>query len=196
VGRGAGGAWARARRGRSAPGARVEARRSQRGGVGSAGTAAAGAPIGRRGAGLAPCAARPRCASALPSARPGPTHAHAHATHTRSAARRPPPAARRPPPAARRPPPAARRPPPAARRPPPAAARQVPFAVVFTKVDVKKKGGPSPAQNMAAFKAGLLQEWEALPPCFATSAREGTGRGEVLGFLASLRRLDAAEGGG
>lgn len=37
------------------------------------------------------------------------------------------------------------------------------------------------------------QEWEALPACFATSSREGKGRSELLGHLASLRALDAGE---
>ncbi|KAI8468073.1 MAG: P-loop containing nucleoside triphosphate hydrolase protein [Monoraphidium minutum] len=71
------------------------------------------------------------------------------------------------------------------------AASEVPFAIVFTKADAKKKSGPTPAQNMAAFKKGMLEEWASLPACFATSSKEGKGKGEVLGYLASLRRLDA-----
>lgn len=39
------------------------------------------------------------------------------------------------------------------------------------------------------------QEWEQLPQCFATSSKEGKGKSELLGYLASLRKLDAAEGG-
>eukprot|EP00878_Enallax_costatus_P022028 GHUV01023351.1.p1 GENE.GHUV01023351.1~~GHUV01023351.1.p1 ORF type:complete len:294 (+),score=55.14 GHUV01023351.1:39-884(+) len=71
---------------------------------------------------------------------------------------------------------------------------QVPFAVVFTKCDSRKKGGPTPAANMKVFKAELLQEYEALPDCFETSSTEGYGRAEVLNYLASLRQLEKVEG--
>lgn len=74
------------------------------------------------------------------------------------------------------------------------AASQVPFSVVFTKVDAKKKSGPTPAQNMSAFKKGMLEEWASLPSCFETSSKEGKGRSEVLGFLASLRQLERTAG--
>ena len=66
----------------------------------------------------------------------------------------------------------------------------MPFAIAFTKCDARKRGGPSPAQNAAAFKRLLLQDWEALPPCFETSSRTGAGRAELLGYLSSLRRLE------
>ncbi len=66
---------------------------------------------------------------------------------------------------------------------------QVPFAIVFTKADVKKKAGPSAAANMAAFKRLLLEEWEALPVCFETSSATGAGRTQLLQYLASLRVL-------
>jgi len=72
---------------------------------------------------------------------------------------------------------------------------QVPFAIVFTKCDSKKKSGPSPTQNVNAFKKGLLEEWESLPTCFTTSAMQGQGKTEVLGYLASLRKLEEEEGG-
>ena len=65
---------------------------------------------------------------------------------------------------------------------------------MFTKLDGKKRGGPSPAQNAAAFKRRLLEDWEALPACFETSSKLGLGRGEVLGYLASLRRLEEEQG--
>lgn len=70
----------------------------------------------------------------------------------------------------------------------------MPFALVFTKVDAPKKKGPSPAANMKAFTAELLKDWETAPPAFATSAKEGKGRGEVLGWLGSMRRLEESEG--
>ncbi len=75
---------------------------------------------------------------------------------------------------------------------------QVPFAIAFTKVDAAKRGGePAPAANMAAFKRDLLaQGWEAVPACFATSAKDGRGRSEVLAYLASLRELHEEEAAG
>jgi hypothetical protein len=39
----------------------------------------------------------------------------------------------------------------------------------------------------------LPQEWESLPSCFTTSSKEGEGRTELLGYLASLRRLNEQE---
>lgn len=47
---------------------------------------------------------------------------------------------------------------------------------------------------MKAFTAELLKDWETAPPAFATSAKEGKGRGEVLGWLGSMRRLEESEG--
>lgn len=71
---------------------------------------------------------------------------------------------------------------------------QVPFGIVFTKCDSRKRDGPKPAANMKAFKAELLQEYEALPDCFETSSTEGYGRVDVLNYLASLRQLEKVEG--
>lgn len=65
---------------------------------------------------------------------------------------------------------------------------------MFTKCDARKKGGPTPAAHMKAFKAELLKEYEQLPACFETSAQQGTGRSEVLQHLASLRQLDQTQG--
>jgi GTP-binding protein len=74
-----------------------------------------------------------------------------------------------------------------------AAPAQVPFAIVFTKSDMKKKGGPAASANIAAFKRELLKGWEAVPACFVTSSREGKGKTEVLQYLASLRGLQQQE---
>jgi len=72
---------------------------------------------------------------------------------------------------------------------------EVPFAIVFTKADAAKKGAPTPAQNVRAFKKALSQVLEVLPWCFETSSRSGRGRSEVLGYLASLRELARRNGG-
>lgn len=57
----------------------------------------------------------------------------------------------------------------------------VPFAIVFTKLD--KQSNRQWLLNLKAYKARLLQDWEELPPIFATSAEKGTGREEVLNFI-------------
>jgi hypothetical protein len=38
---------------------------------------------------------------------------------------------------------------------------QVPFGIVFTKCDARKKGEPTPAANMKAFKTELLKVKQA-----------------------------------
>ena len=68
-------------------------------------------------------------------------------------------------------------------------ASQVPFALVFTKLDKRKKGCPPPQENMALFKDTLLQEWEQLPFSLETSALKNIGRQELLSHIASLRVL-------
>ncbi|KAF8071226.1 SAD2 [Scenedesmus sp. PABB004] len=65
---------------------------------------------------------------------------------------------------------------------------QVPFAVVFTKTDARKKGGPAPGANMRAFQAALLESYETLPDCFATSAAQGTGRSEATRLHYTMAR--------
>jgi len=66
---------------------------------------------------------------------------------------------------------------------------QVPFAIVFTKTDKRKKRCPSPEENMKAFQDELLKTWDHLPPVIATSAEKGTGRGELLSYIAQLREF-------
>lgn len=40
----------------------------------------------------------------------------------------------------------------------------------------------------------MAEEWEALPRCFETSSKTGTGKSELLGYLASLRELHVRSG--
>ena len=47
----------------------------------------------------------------------------------------------------------------------------IPFAIVFTKLD--KQSNRQWQMNLKAYKARLLEEWEELPPIFATSAEKG-----------------------
>jgi hypothetical protein len=43
---------------------------------------------------------------------------------------------------------------------PPPYLAQVPFCIVFTKCDARKKGGPTPAANMKAWKQEWLAQYE------------------------------------
>ena len=60
----------------------------------------------------------------------------------------------------------------------------VPFALVFTKGD--KLGKVRLKENVEAYKARLLEEWEELPPVFVTSSETGLGREELTTYIESL----------
>jgi GTP-binding protein len=58
---------------------------------------------------------------------------------------------------------------------------ELPFCIVFTKTD--KSLQKDVAANIKAFGEAMLQNWEDLPPMFATSAVKKTGRKEILKFI-------------
>lgn len=60
----------------------------------------------------------------------------------------------------------------------------IPFAIAFTKLDKLKK--QEAEANIAAFEEKLKEHWEDLPPRFATSALDKTGRKEILKYIGSL----------
>ena len=60
----------------------------------------------------------------------------------------------------------------------------VPFAIVFTKGD--KLGKVRLKENVEAYKARLLEEWEELPPVFVTSAETGLGGEELTNYIEGL----------
>ena len=62
---------------------------------------------------------------------------------------------------------------------------QLPFALIFTKAD--KLTNNALASNIAAFKAKLSETWDELPVSFVSSAEKGTGREEILGFIAESK---------
>ena len=62
----------------------------------------------------------------------------------------------------------------------------VPFAIVFTKGD--KLGKVRLKENVEAYKARLLEEWEELPPVFVTSAETGLGGEELTDYIESINR--------
>ena len=72
----------------------------------------------------------------------------------------------------------------------------VPFAIVFTKGD--KLGKVRLRENVEAYKARLLEEWEELPPVFVTSSETGMGGEELIDYIesvtASLKETTVPEG--
>jgi GTP-binding protein len=57
----------------------------------------------------------------------------------------------------------------------------IPFAIIFTKLD--KLSTRQWQNNLKAYKARLEQDWEELPPIFATSAEKVIGREEILNYI-------------
>ena len=57
----------------------------------------------------------------------------------------------------------------------------IPFAIVFTKLD--KISNRQWQMNFKAYKERLSEDWEELPPTFATSSEKGIGREEVMDFI-------------
>ena len=62
----------------------------------------------------------------------------------------------------------------------------IPFAIVFTKAD--KLSGGKLKTNMEAYKNRLLEQWEELPPIFATSSEKRTGREELLAYIDGINK--------
>lgn len=62
----------------------------------------------------------------------------------------------------------------------------VPFAIVFTKLD--KLSASAANRNIQAYKKDLMQYWEELPPIFATSSENRTGRDDLLEYIESINR--------
>jgi GTP-binding protein len=63
----------------------------------------------------------------------------------------------------------------------------IPLALVFTKTD--KMGNTALIRNIELFKKTMRQTWEELPPIFITSARERTGKDEILDFIEKANKL-------
>ncbi len=61
---------------------------------------------------------------------------------------------------------------------------QIPFVLAYTKTDKLKTGELD--GNLTAIREGLLEDWEALPREFITSANSGEGREDVLDFITEI----------
>lgn len=57
----------------------------------------------------------------------------------------------------------------------------IPFSIIFTKGD--KLGPVAREKQIENDKKQLLEHWESLPPCFASSAETGLGRDEILDYI-------------
>ncbi|MBE6252892.1 MAG: YihA family ribosome biogenesis GTP-binding protein [Bacteroidales bacterium] len=60
----------------------------------------------------------------------------------------------------------------------------IPFGIIFTKAD--KQGSEVLQQQVTKNKARLLEDWEELPPVFISSSVKGTGKEEILDYIASI----------
>jgi GTP-binding protein len=60
----------------------------------------------------------------------------------------------------------------------------IPFALVFTKTDKISKS--KLIENIAIYKAKLLETWEELPPVFYTSSEKKTGKEEILKYIEKI----------
>ncbi len=62
----------------------------------------------------------------------------------------------------------------------------VPFAIIFTKTDKLK-----PAEliaNLEFYEKKMLESWETMPVKFVSSSEKGTGRDEILKYIAELNQ--------
>lgn len=66
------------------------------------------------------------------------------------------------------------------------AERQLPFVIVYTKTDKLKPAEVD--QHVDVIRAGILEEWDALPQEFITSAEKWLGLEEIHTFIASFNQ--------
>lgn len=59
---------------------------------------------------------------------------------------------------------------------------QIPFVLVFTKAD--KQSHNKTQKSIATYRKTLKKTWAELPPIFVTSAVDGSGREELLDYIA------------
>lgn len=65
--------------------------------------------------------------------------------------------------------------------------KELPFTILFTKAD--KLTRTKLLQHIMDYKESLLETWEELPPCIATSAHTGMGKEEILEMIESTNRI-------
>mgnify|MGYP003310446692 FL=1 len=60
----------------------------------------------------------------------------------------------------------------------------VPFGIIFTKADKLSK--TQLQRSISTYQQILLQQWEELPPMFASSSEKGLGRDEIVGYIEEI----------
>ncbi len=68
---------------------------------------------------------------------------------------------------------------------------EVPFSIVFTKLD--KLSSSAIKKSISSYCTTLLEQWEELPPIFATSSEDSRGREELLDYIEQLNQLPLQE---
>lgn len=63
----------------------------------------------------------------------------------------------------------------------------IPFGIIFTKADKLSKAQLE--KSLARYKGVLAEQWEELPPLFVSSSEKGTGRDEILDYIAHCLSL-------
>ncbi|MDR0507019.1 MAG: ribosome biogenesis GTP-binding protein YihA/YsxC [Dysgonamonadaceae bacterium] len=63
----------------------------------------------------------------------------------------------------------------------------VPFSIIFTKIDKISNGKLN--ENVAGYKARLMETWEELPPVFCSSSEYKKGREEILDYIEKINNL-------
>ena len=63
----------------------------------------------------------------------------------------------------------------------------VPFAIVLTKLD--KLSSAAGKKSISNYCTTLLEQWEELPPIFATSSEDRRGRDAILDYIDQLNQL-------
>jgi GTP-binding protein len=67
----------------------------------------------------------------------------------------------------------------------------IPFVMVFTKTDKLSKSVIE--KNLSAYHEEMFKSWEELPQIFVTSAEKGTGKEELLDFIADTIQQTSIE---
>jgi GTP-binding protein len=63
---------------------------------------------------------------------------------------------------------------------------EIPFAIVFTKLD--KMSAVRAKESLKVYQDKLTEQWEELPPIFATSSEKRIGRDELLDYIEGINK--------
>ncbi len=66
--------------------------------------------------------------------------------------------------------------------------RQLPFVIIYTKTDKLKPDDVG--KHIEVIRQGILEEWDALPQEFITSAEKSTGLEEIHTFVSQFEKIE------